>query len=220
MRRAAKRDDNEALIVRALQSAGWTVFRVSDTGLPDLMCARDGKVILLEVKAPDGTLTPAQRETFTELAKAGVMVQVVRSPQEALEVLGSYLGTSQGKCYLAADGSFLCTKCWIPEDGLHAKDCPTRKALAKPPKVTSAYRAAKTLEEALPRRHVTTAQVKAALEEMRDECDCVRMKPFPPPLRGMRFVADENCKRCLGRATRRPSHGVEGELQPLPRRKS
>lgn len=97
-------------------------------------------------------------------------------------------------------------------------DTPNR--LKKPPKVTSAYRAAKRLEEELPRRHVTTAQVKAALEEMRDECDCVRMKPFPTPLRGMRFVADENCKRCLGRATRRPSRGVEGELQPLPRRKS
>lgn len=84
MRRAAKRDDTEPAIVQALQLAGWTVLRVSDGGVPDLLCARSGVLKLLEVKSPGGRLTDAQERTFQRLAAALVTVHVVTTPEEAL----------------------------------------------------------------------------------------------------------------------------------------
>lgn len=189
MRRAAKRDDNEPLIVRAIQSAGWTVVRVSDRGVPDLLCAKDGRLEMLEVKSGDGDLTPAQRETFTKLATAGVLVQVVRSPWEALASLGASYVTDPdtGHRWVGVNGAFLCLHCWLPENGLHAKDCPTRKALARPPKVQSAYRAAKTLEEAMPKSNAEAmAESSRAADQQRYEW------------------------------AKRQSRGVEGELQPVP----
>lgn len=196
MRRAAKRDDNEALIVTALQSAGWTVLRVSDAGIMDLLAARNGVLAPLEVKGPKGELTPKQKETFAALARAGIIVQVVRSPAEALRLVGApseFDGRPvRTERWLAENGAFLCESCWLPENGLHAKDCPTRKALARPPKVTRAYRAAKTLEEALPKlvRDMVVHGESAML------------------------VTAEG----VTRVDLRPSRGVEGELQPLPKR--
>jgi len=84
MRYASKRDENEPAIVQALELAGWTVVPVSSRGAPDLLCARRGVLKLLEVKGPDGDLTPAQEETFARLAGALVTVHVVRTPEEAL----------------------------------------------------------------------------------------------------------------------------------------
>lgn len=89
MRFAAKRDANEGEIVTALELAGWSVFKVSDTGLPDLICCRRGVLALLEVKAPDGDLTPAQVKTFQRLRAAGYEVAVVRTPAEALTAVGA-----------------------------------------------------------------------------------------------------------------------------------
>lgn len=216
MRRAAKRDDNEALIVTALQSAGWTVVRVSDTGVPDLLCAKDGKVTLLEVKAMDGTLTKAQTETFTLLAKAGVLVQVVRSPQEALELFGAYLSTALGKCYLATDGSFLCTKCWLPENGLHAPKCPNRTRLKAKPAVQSAHRAAKKVEEAMPKQYVRVYD---------RDLNLVQENELPAGTEKVIFKGPNTVLTTEGLVYRdnhgvtidlRPSRGVEGELQPVP----
>lgn len=178
MRRAAKRDDNEPLIVRAIQSAGWAVFRVSDTGLPDLLCAKDGRLVPLEVKAPDGDLTPAQRETFTAFATAGVLVQVVRSPLEALEVLGCPYAMYR---WYAANGAFMCESCWLPEDGLHDKKCPQRTKLKPKPAVQSAHRAAKKVEEAMPKKvpfRVWSGPLETATvvhEGEMDEAEAVRL---------------------------------------------
>jgi hypothetical protein len=185
MRRAAKRDDNEALIVTALQSAGWTVVRVSDAGAPDLLVARDGVLTLVEVKGPKGTLTPVQEVAFTKLATAGVLVQVVRSPWEALAAVGASWEKDDltGHRWFAQNGAYLCLKCWLPEDGLHAKDCPSRTALKPKPKVQSAHRAAKKMEEAMPK---VLAEGDASIEEARSVV-----------------------------AAARPYLGVEGELQPF-----
>lgn len=189
MRRAAKRDDNEALIVTALQSAGWTVVRVSDAGAPDLLCVRMGEIRLLEVKGPKGTLTPAQEVAFERLNRAGVTVLVVRSPPDALEAVGSsqdpYNPTAPAtkRRWYAVNGAFLCESCWLPEDGNHAKDCPNRTRLKPKPAVQSAHRAAKKMEEALPQ---VLLEGEASLEEAREVV-----------------------------ASARPFLGVEGELQPL-----
>ena len=89
MRFAAKRDVTEPAIVRALEAAGWTVLKISDTGLPDLLCMRRGVVRFLECKSPGGTLTPAQAAAFQRFAGALVTVHVVRTPEEALMAVGA-----------------------------------------------------------------------------------------------------------------------------------
>lgn len=63
MRRAARRDSNEADIVDTLRRLGWSVECVSRRGFPDLVCGRGGaggSVVLCEVKGRLGRLTPDQ----------------------------------------------------------------------------------------------------------------------------------------------------------------
>jgi hypothetical protein len=207
MRRAAKRDDNEALIVTALQSAGWTVVRVSDAGAPDLICVRMGEISLVEVKGPKGTLTPAQGVAFERLNKAGVAVLIVRSPGDALIALGAprhVLEPNVGPQWLAVNGSAICESCWLPENGLHARDCPNRTRLKPKPAVQSAYRAAKTLEEAMPK-----IQVRAPPRV--EWCKCGHSASLHSE--DGRVCFGEECP-CL-QFVERPSRGVEGELQPL-----
>lgn len=86
MRRAAKRDANERPIITALQLAGWSVFQLSAPGLPDLMCVRRGRVVLIEVKEKGKRkhLTAAQVVFFSKMKAAGLEPVVVETPEEAL----------------------------------------------------------------------------------------------------------------------------------------
>ena len=52
-------------------------------GMPDLFLAGEGRVIGVEVKAPKGTLSPAQKDTIAALAAAGIPTLIVRSVDEA-----------------------------------------------------------------------------------------------------------------------------------------
>lgn len=82
MRTRAKRDWNEADIVAALEAVGVTVERLSSPGAPDLVTYRaDRGIRLLEVKAPRGRKTPAQRSWK-------IPYTVVRSVADALAVYG------------------------------------------------------------------------------------------------------------------------------------
>ncbi len=78
-RRNPRRDANEALIVEALQAAGYDVTRVSGVGAPDLLVRRLGRPGALawgcEVKSATGRRTAAQ-------AVSGW--PIVRTPEEAL----------------------------------------------------------------------------------------------------------------------------------------
>ena len=87
MRFAKSRDANESIIVAALEAAGCVVWKVSDTGYPDLTVQRpDGALMLLEVKNPAtdsgskpggkrtkhrGALTPAQVKGWARWVAAG-----------------------------------------------------------------------------------------------------------------------------------------------------
>ena len=53
-----KRDGNEAEIVDALRAAGVSVVRISQRGVLDLLCAKDNRTVLIEVKNKGGRLTP------------------------------------------------------------------------------------------------------------------------------------------------------------------
>lgn len=57
-------------------------------GWPDLACyGQNGEHALLEVKAPKGRLSDAQRECHAELARRGIAVRTVTSQDEAVAAL-------------------------------------------------------------------------------------------------------------------------------------
>jgi hypothetical protein len=56
-------------------------------GFPDLICMQDARVAFLEVKAPRGVLSEAQRVMHEELTRQRMRVAVVRSQDEAAAVL-------------------------------------------------------------------------------------------------------------------------------------
>jgi Holliday junction resolvase len=60
--RRKRRDANHKPIVEALKACGWAILDTSQCGdgAPDLIIARAGRVIAVEVKAPKGTLKPGQ----------------------------------------------------------------------------------------------------------------------------------------------------------------
>lgn len=72
-RYAARRDDNEAEIVAALESCGFHVERISEPGVPDLLLSRAGRWHLAEVKTEHGRLSKSQN-AFRARARAPVPV--------------------------------------------------------------------------------------------------------------------------------------------------
>lgn len=87
MRRAAKVDQNQQEIVDALRAAGASVQSLASLGkgVPDLLCAKDGQCWLIEVKGPDGKLTPDQVRWIGQWKGP---VSIVREPDDALRVIG------------------------------------------------------------------------------------------------------------------------------------
>jgi len=91
MRRAARVDENQGLIVKALRACGATVRVISQgDGIPDLLVGYRGHTILMEVK--DGNkppsarqLTPAEQIFFNQWT--GGKLFIVNSVEEALDVL-------------------------------------------------------------------------------------------------------------------------------------
>lgn len=95
MRRAARRDANEAAVVEALRARGAVVTLLAHPGVPDLLVGYRGVTELLEVKMPLGPkggasdhqdLTETQEEWWG--AWTGRPAIVVRSVEDALLVLG------------------------------------------------------------------------------------------------------------------------------------
>jgi Holliday junction resolvase len=80
---ARRRDFNEAAIVAALRAIGVDVWPISGAVVPDLLAFSRGTWLPIEVKRAEGTLTPAQLETYT-LTK----FSIVRTVQEALALFG------------------------------------------------------------------------------------------------------------------------------------
>ena len=91
MRRAARVDENQGLIVKALRACRATVRVISQGhGIPDLLVGYRGHTILMEVK--DGNkppsarqLTPAEQIFFDQWT--GGKLFIVNSVEEALDVL-------------------------------------------------------------------------------------------------------------------------------------
>ena len=90
MSHAKKVDRNHGEIRDALRALGWYVYDTSRLGggFPDLVCAKNGRLVLVEVK--DGTLkpsarqlTPAEQDVHLEFALAGIDVWIVESLDDA-----------------------------------------------------------------------------------------------------------------------------------------
>lgn len=91
MRRAARVDENQGLIVKALRACGATVRVISQgDGIPDLLVGYRGHTILMEVK--DGNKPPSARQLtsaeqiFFDQWTGGKLF-IVNSVEEALAVL-------------------------------------------------------------------------------------------------------------------------------------
>jgi hypothetical protein len=95
MRRAARRDDNEKDIIKAMRECGAFVKAVNDEGAFDLLVGYTGSsgrfyTLLLEVK--DGSKPPSARRLTDAEQKfhdewPGNNLYIVKSVQEALDLL-------------------------------------------------------------------------------------------------------------------------------------
>lgn len=84
MRTRGRVDNNQAAIVQALRKCGWKVASLANVGggVPDLLAARGAEVMLVEVKQPKGTLTPAQQKFKAQ----GWPITVIRTVDEAAQL--------------------------------------------------------------------------------------------------------------------------------------
>ena len=91
MRRTARVDENQGLIVKALRACGATVRIITQgDGIPDLLVGYRGHTILMEVK--DGNKPPSARQLTTAEQIffdqwTGGKLFIVNSVEEALDVL-------------------------------------------------------------------------------------------------------------------------------------
>jgi hypothetical protein len=92
MRRAARRDDNEQDVIKAMREAGAYVKVINDEGLFDLLVNYRGETMLIEVK--DGAKPPSARRLTDAEAKfhnewPGSDLYIVNSVEEALALLAT-----------------------------------------------------------------------------------------------------------------------------------
>lgn len=88
LRRDSRVDENQTEIVDAMRGIGALVFDIHMLagGIPDLLVAFRGKLMLMEVKTTNGKLTPKERETIRQITMQGVPVYIVRSWEKAIEI--------------------------------------------------------------------------------------------------------------------------------------
>lgn len=88
MRRAAKRDLTEPVIVLALLQAGFSVSRISSPDMPDLLIGKGGIDRMAEVKTGNRKLKPGQ-VAWAEKWR-GAKPLVLRSLEDAVRLIESW----------------------------------------------------------------------------------------------------------------------------------
>lgn len=85
-RSAHRSDANEQEIVEALRRAGYYVERLGSVGrgVPDLLVADKDRIVLLEVKMPNGKLTEDQESWHAKFPRR---VAIVHTPTEAIQAM-------------------------------------------------------------------------------------------------------------------------------------
>ena len=89
-RRFSKRDGNHTQIVRTLRLAGYLVIELHGVGgnCPDVLVVGRGRVVLMEIKAEKGTLTPGQELFHGAWRGPPGSLVVVRTERQALAAMG------------------------------------------------------------------------------------------------------------------------------------
>jgi hypothetical protein len=87
MRKAGKKDLNQAAIVAALRAIGCEVLILNQEGVPDLLVALRGQWTPVEIKRPRGKLTALQGQL-----RRRAWFPVVSSVDEALALFGVAYG--------------------------------------------------------------------------------------------------------------------------------
>ena len=90
MRRAARRDNGEQDIIKAMRAEGAYVKVINDEGLFDLLVSHRGETLLIEVK--DGAKPPSARRLTDAEQKfhdewPGSDLHIVNSVEEAIALL-------------------------------------------------------------------------------------------------------------------------------------
>jgi hypothetical protein len=97
MRRSYKPPTAEALLTRSVRSLlnaarifHWKVWQGmgSVPGVPDILGVHKGRMIAIELKAPKGTVSPAQQEFIDRINEAGGLAFVARSLDDVIKGLG------------------------------------------------------------------------------------------------------------------------------------
>jgi hypothetical protein len=84
---ARRKDGTHQIVVNALKACGWVILDVSRAPLAiDLIIAKAGRTVLVEIKAPKGKLTKDQ-ETILKCWPAEVAV--LRSVEDVLKLSAS-----------------------------------------------------------------------------------------------------------------------------------
>lgn len=82
-----------AAIVRVAKDAGWWVMKIHGgpyqlSGVPDLLCIKDGRAMFFEVKQPGNTPTLIQKRRMNEIeCVGGAACHVVTSREQATKYL-------------------------------------------------------------------------------------------------------------------------------------
>lgn len=69
----------EGYVCRLAKDAGWLVFKFvspSNSGVPDRIFIKDGRVVFIEFKAPGKKPTMLQNRIITKIRKAGIEAYV------------------------------------------------------------------------------------------------------------------------------------------------
>lgn len=69
----------QAKIIKRLKTEGWYVIKLIKTsvsGIPDLLCLKNGETMFIEVKQPDGKLSELQKIRIEQLKEKGFNVKV------------------------------------------------------------------------------------------------------------------------------------------------
>jgi len=86
---AKRRDDNEREIIDVLEAVGAQVHQLDQENKPDLAVDFRGEWIFLEVKGPNGKLTPGQKEFFNNVQAPAAVVRTIDEALQAIKVLGA-----------------------------------------------------------------------------------------------------------------------------------
>jgi len=80
----------EGFVCRTAKEAGWLVFKFvspSNSGVPDRIFIKDGRVVFIEFKAPGKKPTKLQERIIGKIRNAGVEVYVCDNVEDARNAL-------------------------------------------------------------------------------------------------------------------------------------